>query len=126
MSPERIEFDFSQSVAVIPQIKAMEAWLTDHGFPAKQVPLVGWVERDVEARTVTALVMAWRPGEEEKFTADRPVSICYAGRHATPVVAYSYGNKTLTYLTPDPRDTWRAVLTIQLDREPAPFPEVTR
>lgn len=126
MSPERIEFDFSQTVGWRTQLKAMEAWLTNHGFPAKQVPLAGWVERDVETRTVTALVMAWRPGDEEKFTDDRPVSICYAGRHATPIVAYSYGNKTLTYLTPDPRDAWKGELTIQLDRDPAPFPEVER
>lgn len=125
MSPERIEFDY-RPFGRTPHIKAVEAWLTDHGFPTYQVALVGWIERDVEARTVTALVYAWRPGDEEKLMPERAGTLCYPGFRATPIVAYSYGNKTLTYLTPDPRDAWMGELAIQLDREPAPFPEVTR
>jgi hypothetical protein len=107
--------------------KAWESWLREHGFPVAQVAVNGWVERDVEARTVAARVFAWVPGDEEGFTA---VSHGHNQTRAYPnrprgVIAYSYGDATLTYdESEDPRDAWMGTLTIQLDREPAPFPEV--
>lgn len=125
MSPERQEFAlnlFGRQHGS-PRYKAWENWLAEHGFPIAQVPVVdGWAERDVEARTVSARVFAWRPGDEERF-GER--SIVYPGFRARPLIAYSYEDATLRPdPDPDERDAWMGVLTIQLDREPAPFPGV--
>jgi hypothetical protein len=108
-----------------PIYKAWESWVRDHGFPVQQVSLHGWVERDPDARTVSALVYAWQPGEEEEFTASIPLRTRAYPHRLGGVIAYSYGAYTLTYDTDrDERDAWMGTLTIQLDREPAPFPEV--
>ena len=108
-----------------PDYKAWERWFADHGFPIHQVTLRGWAERDAEARTVSALVYAWLPGDDGKISSLSHGVVAYAGNRSSPIISYAYNDThTLTYEPADPEETWMGVLTIQLDREPAPFPEV--
>lgn len=79
-------------------------WFIAHNIPYAQVPYRGWAARDLKRRTVSVLVFDWNPDD----TLDPEKSTVYVDRDGA-------GNRL-----PCER---KAVLTLQLESEPLPFPE---
>lgn len=81
------------------------AWFKAHNIPFAQVPFKGWAARDVRRNTVSVLVFDWDPGDE----LDGEKSVVYVDKD-------DEGNRG--------HNARFAVLTIQLESKPLPFPDV--
>lgn len=90
------------------EYRAWEAWFEVHNFPLPQVPHQGWAARDVARRTVSALVFDWNPGDEAGSGFGKR--------------AFIYPDKAEAGGWSAAQDARFAVLTIQLESEPLPFP----
>jgi hypothetical protein len=78
------------------------AWFQAHNIPFGRVPYKGWAARDVRRNTVSVLVFDWDPDDqliEARVYVDRDDD-------------GNLGN-----------DVRLAVLTVQLESKPLPFPE---
>jgi hypothetical protein len=79
-------------------------WFKAHNIPFAQVPFKGWAARDVGRRTVSVLVYGWNVGDE-----------LVEGKSTVYIDTDDDGNRGF--------DSRHAVLTIQLESKPLPFPE---
>lgn len=96
-----------------PAFHAWNQWFKNElriTLPLPQIPLRGWVARDVQRKTVTFKVMDWNPGDEsgDKFGEHL---VCYADRTDD---GHLNASKDVRY----------AAYTVQLSFVPPPFPEV--
>lgn len=89
-----------------PEDAVWTEWFRAHRLPPAQVPLKTWVARDVRRNTVSVLVFDWDLDEEP----DGERSIAYVDRNDDGEIS-------------EARAPRFAVLTIQLESKPLPFPD---
>lgn len=91
-----------------PGYKAWETWLKAHNIPHMQVPLKGWAVRDTVRNTVSVLAFWFDPADD--LIAAKSMIL--------------YTDKTDDGTPSGSKDVRYAVLTIQMESTPLPFPDV--
>lgn len=101
------EFDVKRGT---PEEAVWLEWFHAHQLPAAQIPFQGWAARDIRRNTVSVMVFDWDPDEEFEKFEDGNRTTFHADRHDDGELSES-------------RQPRYAVLTVQLESKPLPFPE---